>query len=366
MRLLKQSEDKHEKDMKALTDAFIQSQTNMANILKEILQAKSATPVQAELPAQSDVVKVAASEQEKNAPQEDKKELENIKEEKIEEGPKLFGLTKKLFGSKKEKKYEYHEDDIQEEGPRLGDATPVSLDDIEDAPVVLDEEQIIAPIKNVQQKKETIKEEKPIENVPQNDENTDSSDDWEWEYVDEDDGSDDGDWEYIEVPEDEAESVSAPAPTSAKTTEVKPAIELVAKQKPEPKEAPKHDINIKPQEKVQEQTSPVQEIVQEVATQIQKPFAQEQMAEEVQAYDNQAYDENMLYDGQEQYYDPNVYAQNYELPEGYNPQSDAYLTQGDYETTDNVDFGRFMKAMPAEGYDDDLMDMQTLTDETSK
>ena len=353
LRLLKQSEDKHEQDMRVLTDAFIQSQTNMANILKEILQAK-------QVPATTDTSQEEPIEQKGDIAREESSERKDTKEKEIKEkeGPKLFGLTKKLFGTVKEKKHEYREDDIKEDGPRLGDATPVSLDDIEDAPVVLDEEQIIAPIKEVQQKKAEAKEAKPIENVPQNNEKTNSSDDWEWEYVDEedDDDSDDGDWEYIEVPEDEVEiepvAEPAPAPTPTPTPELKStrqSAETVQSQEPA---------------KIEENVS--QEAVQEVIPQMREPAIQETIPEEVQTYDNQAYDESMFYDGQEQYYDPNGYAENYELSENYNPQLDAYLAQGDYQESDDTNFERFMVAEPVEGYDDDVINIQDQSNETSK
>ncbi len=214
LKMLKQSEDKHDRDMKTLTEAFLQSQENMANVLKEVLtetrQQQQVISQPAVLPQQAFVSQPAFPQQEQPAYLQPLPEDENpIETRDISHSkPKLFSFTKKLFTSHKAAGTAR---DIDRPLNPFVDNTPVSLDEIESDPVALDDEH-----KDVVQNQDLHEDTPPAETASENS-------DWDWEYVDENasdeaatkvnddvkkESEDEDEWEYIEVPEDEQTQVA--------------------------------------------------------------------------------------------------------------------------------------------------------------
>ena len=209
LKMLKQSEDKHERDMRTLTEALIQSQENMANVLKEVLtETRQQQPVslhpafqrqQEFVPSQTFSQQEPPSYLQPLPEDENPVETQNIRHSK----PKLFSFTKKLFTSHKAAGTAR---DIERPLNPYVDNTPVSLDEIESDPVALDEEHKDEPQK-LDISQDTAHTETSSENS-----------DWDWEYVDETPSDekpsqetfeaqgkqeDDDEWEYVEVPEDD-------------------------------------------------------------------------------------------------------------------------------------------------------------------
>ncbi len=209
LKMLKQSEDKHERDMRTLTEALIQSQENMANVLKEVLtETRQQQPVslhpafqrqQEFVPSQTFSQQETPSYLQPLPEDENPVETQNIRHSK----PKLFSFTKKLFTSHKAAGTAR---DIERPLNPYVDNTPVSLDEIESDPVALDEEHKDEP-QNLDISQDTAHTETSSENS-----------DWDWEYVDETPSDekpsqetfeaegkqeDDDEWEYVEVPEDD-------------------------------------------------------------------------------------------------------------------------------------------------------------------
>ena len=217
LKMLKQSEEKHDKDMQALTSAFLQSQENMANILKEVLLSTKAqqTPVSAvnqfvpNMPQEALAQNVPFAAQ----PRMPEQTLPAVEQENTPSKPKLFSFTKKLFSHKSSAA-------PQEETTVLNpyvDNTPVSLDDITDAPIALGEDDTLESTLS-QQNLEPKAEQNDVRDTIQ-DEATNSDDsEWDWEYVDEDDTSEnkdsDEEWEYVEEPLDETDEKQAQQNTS--------------------------------------------------------------------------------------------------------------------------------------------------------
>ena len=253
LRMLKHSEEKHEKDMKALTDAFIQSQTNMANILKDVLQNKSTdsksdenkksktdsnksekwlkdeiieTNEEIEEPEVKSQEEIAKAQTEALAKAAAEALLKaEAQQQQNAEASKLFSLTKRIFSSIKERRN--MREGLTEDGQEdkiFNAGTPASLDEIDDDPVSLDKNETTPVASKTNQKQKNI----PSKNEKEEkEENTD--DDWEWEYVDDDSSDDDSEWEYIEVPEDEPQTEpqnieqSQPEPEPEPTSDLQPA-----------------------------------------------------------------------------------------------------------------------------------------------
>ncbi|MBR6409519.1 MAG: hypothetical protein IKS23_04715 [Alphaproteobacteria bacterium] len=213
LKMLKQSEDKHERDMRTLTEALIQSQENMANVLKEVLtETRQQQPVslhpafqrqQEFVPSQTFSQQEPPSYLQPLPEDENPVETQNIRHSK----PKLFSFTKKLFTSHKAAGTAR---DIERPLNPYVDNTPVSLDEIESDPVALDDEHKDEPQK-LDISQDTAHTETSSENSSENS-------DWDWEYVDETPSDektsqetfeaegkqeDDDEWEYVEVPEDD-------------------------------------------------------------------------------------------------------------------------------------------------------------------
>lgn len=198
IKILQQNEEKHAKDLQALTNAFLKSQENMTAILKQALNTKP------EEEAQSSPLSAPKQETKQPAKPETKQEeiVQNEPQEEHKDAPeeapiadtasKILSFTKKLFTSSKEDEPENTSQSARTPDSKVAmpvvDHTPVSLDDIEAAPVSLDvaEDTSFSPQVQTAQPDEIMA-------------NTESSDngDWEWEYVDDDGTTDDEEWEYI-------------------------------------------------------------------------------------------------------------------------------------------------------------------------
>ncbi|HCU58689.1 MAG TPA: hypothetical protein DIC64_01775 [Alphaproteobacteria bacterium] len=207
LKMLKQSEEKHDKDMKALTSAFLQSQENMANILKEVLLTSKTQP-NPPYPTSPFVPNTAQDVLVQNAsypiqPQMPEQTSPVSEQESTSVKPKLFSFTRKLFSHKTSAT-------PQEQAPALNpyvDNTPVSLDDITDAPITLGED--VDTLESISEQQTIAPEvtQIPSQETPSDTAVNNDDSEWDWEYVDEDDtsGNNDSDdeWEYVEEPVDE-------------------------------------------------------------------------------------------------------------------------------------------------------------------
>ena len=234
LKMLKQSEEKHDKDMKALTNAFLQSQANMADILKEVLQNKNAPAVNKEeqylsptnektkpVDEYTDTTKKEDIEEEVTPEIKKEESTENNHQtEDVHEKSKLFNFTKKIFSGFIDKK-EYH---LEKDLPSIGDVTPVYLDDVDQNPISLDVEDSLSLEQPIEKEESAVHEEKILndEQMPTQQENIsettdkeseelkDDSNDWEWEYVDEEEEKpeEDDDWEYVEIPQEDDDVIN--------------------------------------------------------------------------------------------------------------------------------------------------------------
>ena len=243
VKVLQQNEEKHAKDLQALTNAFLKSQENMADILRQALNIK--TPEEKEQSQDT-----LAKESEKTSAKENKKTKENKEEKESKEAKevkdtpetkeqndsaeetskpettsKILSFTKKLFSGHKSESEESEKQDISS----LIDTTPVSLDEIESEPVSLDVPDS-EPVSLDISTPETKAEEKSDE---QSSNEQSSDEDWEWEYVDEDENApaEDDEWEYVEETDnapsddddDEWEYVEDEEPAAEAATQNAPA-----------------------------------------------------------------------------------------------------------------------------------------------
>lgn len=224
LKMLKQSDEKHERDIKTLTEAFLQSQENMANILKEVLIETRNQQTPAPVPQAMSSFSPRPAFERNFSSQETPSYLQPLPEDEnpVSEvsphtaKPKLFSFTKKLFSSHKTTN-----SNLREEPRSLNpfvDNTPVSLDDVEAAPVDLENESL----DNVRQDDLVhLQQEEP------NFEKSPSEEEWDWEYVDETPSentqesqkeeetqstnkSDEDEWEYVEIPEEEGLKTETP------------------------------------------------------------------------------------------------------------------------------------------------------------
>ena len=265
LKMLKQSEDKHERDMRTLTEALIQSQENMANVLKEVLtETRQQQPVslhpafqrqQEFVPSQTFSQQEPPSYLQPLPEDENPVETQNIRHSK----PKLFSFTKKLFTSHKAAGTAR---DIERPFNPYVDNTPVSLDEIESDPVALDEEHKDEPQK-LDISQDTAHTETSSENS-----------DWDWEYVDETPSDektsqetfeaegkqeDDDEWEYVEVPEDDNLQNTNDSPIE--DTAEKQIQETISQEEPTDK-APDDESN------VQNKEQDVQDVLKDIEKQI--------------------------------------------------------------------------------------------------
>lgn len=219
IKILQQNEEKHAKDLQALTDAFLKSQENMTAILKQALGTKATEePVHQVSPSSQSKPEKAQPKPEKAQPkpekpqpkQEDIPQKDHQEEQKSmpEETPatdtasKILNFTKKLFTSNKEEEAEESEQTpipAQSSQPSVPkskethvsmpavDQTPVSLDDIDAAPVSLD-----AADASFSSELTTLQNDPNSPSVAE-----ESTNGWEWEYVDDEGSPDDEEWEYI-------------------------------------------------------------------------------------------------------------------------------------------------------------------------
>ena len=216
IKILQQSEEKHAKDLQALTDAFLKSQENMTDILRQALNIKPSKEFSSEEKDKEkdrDKDKDKEKEREKDKtkkapkPQVKEKQAEEIKENtpekeqstddtsRTETTSKFLSFTKKLFrghGAKND------DSDISEEDVSpLIDNTPVSLDEVDSTPVSLDPPET----------KPVSLDTPTSEKAKTSDDSQSLNDDWEWEYVSEDEPenpTDDDEWEYVEEDENAA------------------------------------------------------------------------------------------------------------------------------------------------------------------
>ena len=205
-KILQQNEEKHAQDLKAFTDAFLQSQENMTAVLRQALSAKT-PPQSVRHPATPTPTRTqpAAHQMPRQTSAQPLRREQPIPQDEAsmqEAASKILNFTKKLFTTPHKA-----EDGLSEapnksipEAPRrpaperpkrhvaapLVDQTPVSLDEIESAPVSLGVSDSSA---NIQTEQTT-----PAVN-----------NDWEWQYVDNNAAqTDDGEWEYIDADENSA------------------------------------------------------------------------------------------------------------------------------------------------------------------
>ena len=348
LKMLKQSEDKHERDMRTLTEALIQSQENMANVLKEVLtETRQQQPVslhpafqrqQEFVPSQTFSQQEPPSYLQPLPEDENPVETQNIRHSK----PKLFSFTKKLFTSHKAAGTAR---DIERPLNPYVDNTPVSLDEIESDPVALDEEHKDEPQK-LDISQDTAHTETSSENS-----------DWDWEYVDETPSDektsqetfeaegkqeDDDEWEYVEVPEDDNLQNTNDSPIE--DTAEKQIQETISQEEPTDK-APDDESN------VQNKEQDVQDVLKDIEKQIsdvpsdnssqeqpdeqkndlsetsetslyQDNLIEQEAAPEPQAFEDSAftYDETPEYEpGLESYQEPVFYNQE-QADEFLNPQ----------------------------------------------
>ena len=203
LKMLKRSEEKHEKDMQALTNAFLQSQENMTNMLKEVLieTRNQPTVIQQITPSQMPNTQFQADSSNQQIPEEPHQKSN------------IFNFTKKLFSSHKSTATP-EETEIQPINPMV-DNTPVSLDDITDAPVALDDQNDdIVQDTSTDAPQKDIEDEQTVSESNNAEESVESGDDseWDWEYVEEDDDDNtnsetsDEEWEYVEEPIEETQT----------------------------------------------------------------------------------------------------------------------------------------------------------------
>jgi len=202
IKILQQSEEKHAKDLQALTNAFLKSQENMTDILKQafnIKPSKESSSKDKDKDKAKKVVKTKAPEDEKHVaqPKEDTAEKAASNKQHTdnetstpETTSKFLSFTKKLFtGHKAEDNASEEKEDVSP----LIDNTPVSLDEIDSAPVSLDTPEA-----------KPVSLDAPLPEEKSADDSQSSDDDWEWEYVNEDEPenpTDDEEWEYVEEDE---------------------------------------------------------------------------------------------------------------------------------------------------------------------
>ncbi|MBR2299250.1 MAG: hypothetical protein IJ870_01590 [Alphaproteobacteria bacterium] len=299
LKLLRQSEEKHEKDMKALTSAFLQSQENIANILKEVLLTKATSgSVSSEMPAEQKI-QGANGEASAEIPDQTVEQTLQAKEDNQTSKPKLFSFTKKLFSHKNASA----QSDEQNTFPYV-DNTPVSLDDIADAPVALNQIDDTPSFKE-DRKSDDIEPtvakttaDAQIDEIAGNDDA-----DWDWEYVDDekaDDQTSDDEWEYVEEPIDEE-------PNSDADTEWEYFEEPVKEPVKEPLNTPAQ-MPVKESNEVQsvEQVTPQVASAAMSSADILKQYTQASNAENAETEDSNAQDisfaeqlpadENFVYD----------------------------------------------------------------------
>ena len=230
IKVLQQNEEKHAKDIQALTNAFLKSQESMTAILQQALNIKTAedtikpentqkTSSKVEEKAPQKVEEKTSVKETKEVPETKEQNEPNEETAKPETTSKILSFTKKLFSGHKN---ENEEDDKQDISPLI-DTTPVSLDEIDSAPISLDTPDGTPVLLDVKEPE-----------TPSDDSSDDkeSNDDWEWEYVDEDENgtSDDDEWEYVEeeesAPSDddeweyvEEEDENTPTPVQENQTE---------------------------------------------------------------------------------------------------------------------------------------------------
>jgi len=200
LKMLKRSEEKHDKDMQALTQAFLQSQENMTNMLKEVLVETKSQTTYTQPPTPH--LEVSGNRSYTLGTR--------VQPQPAPSKPRFFGFTRRLFSHKAS----HDQEDMPQALNPFVDNTPVSLDDVTDTPVALDGEV------NTESKPDKILEEKedfsvdttsPVKDTPIEDTPIESGDDseWDWEYVDEDentvDDASDDEWEYVEEHIDETQ-----------------------------------------------------------------------------------------------------------------------------------------------------------------
>lgn len=202
IKILQQSEEKHAKDLQALTNAFLKSQENMTDILRQafnIKHSKESPSKDKDKDKVKKVVNTKAPESEKHVAQSKEDTAEKTASNKQhtdnetstpETTSKFLSFTKKLFTDHKAKD---NTSEKKEDVSPLIDNTPVSLDEIDSAPVSLDTPEA-----------KPVSLDTPLPEEKSADDFQSSDDDWEWEYVNEDEPetpTDDEEWEYVEEDE---------------------------------------------------------------------------------------------------------------------------------------------------------------------
>lgn len=209
IKILQQNEEKHAKDLQALTDAFLKSQENMTAILSQALNVKAPKRPMHQVSSLQHAQEKPQPKQEYIPQAESQEELKSIPEEApiAETASKILNFTKKLFTSSKEEtgqdgnadmSTQFSQPDVQtipqtQVVMPAVDHTPVSLDDIDAAPVSLDS----ADAESFSSELAALQNNTKVSNTTNQ-----SGNDWEWGYVDDSGSADDEEWEYIA---DEAE-----------------------------------------------------------------------------------------------------------------------------------------------------------------
>ena len=334
--IIEQSENRHQQDIQALTDALVQSQNNMANVLKDLFKGKSSLKKSDEIIQDTDedfdddeeddieedeIEEVKKpSKKSKSKSKHNKKfskpkpephieiEDENDEEDDDEvqddderentkpaedatdntEASKLMSLTRRLFHSIKERRSNRTMLNNDESIDAFGDNTPVSLDDIDDAPVSLDGDSETMPVSQPATA------------------SSDEDQDWDWEYVEDDNSDSDGEWEYVEIPEDEAQVEP--------TNQVEAATPEEPAAKPAPEQAPVAEDNAASMPLTEDVLMP-QETQDDLSSYDMQGYEMPQQwaddgGEQMVYYpqdSEMAYDEQYLQDDQNQmWYDPSM------------------------------------------------------------
>ena len=406
MQILQQNEEQHTRELQALTNAFLLSQERLTNVLQQVLSSTADTPIKTVVheSAKQPVVELPVVEDKKetvkNKNEETKTQKETVadntddaedKEPETSEAPsKIFNFTKKLFRKTTE----------ETEAPKLSpaaqsalenndttiviDNTPVSLDDISDAPITLDVPDV--------EKKTDVKAEELYEPSPEN-KSTDTSEDeeWDWEYVDdEDDDAHDSEWEYIEESENDTldrvlsaedvgeevstitdddyiyEEVPAPEETSEQQTSEQPEDEYIYEEVPASENASDTELSEQPADDTYEETPMEEETIDtesseqpgevygneegqslldensaEYAEQADGQYMYEPLDENGEAYAEQADGQYVYEEGQSPLDD--TYTEYAEQPEG------EYAYEEDQMPSDNT-YGEYVE-QPDETYD---------------
>ncbi|MBO4294610.1 MAG: hypothetical protein J5896_04100 [Alphaproteobacteria bacterium] len=362
LQVLEQNEEKHSKELQALTNAFIQSQERMVNILQQVLERAPAQQIITdEIKPQKQPEKAISEPENKDrqmssekeeiltvqdSTPEPKSEQKNVSEP--ETSSKILSFTKKLFHKSSEepetpKLPSASETAIQNNNTDiLIDNTPVSLDDINDSPITLDVPEV--------SKKTEAKAEQLYDDLPkQEPEASQADEDWDWEYIDDEDASDDMEWEYIEEPEDETiGDISASADNTNTTSDALSDDDYIYEEIEEPSDT--HETTVEQNENNDETANEI-EPTDDLNSEVQEPVEDIQQQYSEQPNEDYDYAEDLMSEDatNQEYTDQPSEGQQYsEQPnEGYDYVDDLLADDGaeqeylelpdtDFEYTDNA------------------------------